>query len=106
VTTFAELDRELGKDAQKQGNTRATLNCLVAEYHLTLTVLDAAHGGHQRATAMLHVRVLDVNDNAPRFERPVYTGYLMENALEFSQVQSDVGFVVKVGMKQVDAEFW
>ncbi|XP_068600474.1 protocadherin-10-like [Brachionichthys hirsutus] len=49
-----------------------------AEYNITLTARDS--GSPPRFTRKtVSVRVLDVNDNAPRFKQPSYAVYLTEN---------------------------
>uniref|UniRef100_A0A673J4Q0 Cadherin domain-containing protein n=1 Tax=Sinocyclocheilus rhinocerous TaxID=307959 RepID=A0A673J4Q0_9TELE len=44
----------------------------------TLTIL-ARDGGGEETTGRLRINVLDVNDNAPVFQKEAYTGSLMEN---------------------------
>ncbi|XP_019518426.1 PREDICTED: protocadherin beta-18-like [Hipposideros armiger] len=65
------------------------------ELRLTLTALDG--GSPPRSgTAMVRVLVLDINDNAPEFERPVYEVQVPEN----SPLDS---LVVKVSATDLDA---
>ncbi|XP_066197574.1 putative protocadherin beta-18 [Saccopteryx leptura] len=65
------------------------------ELRLTLTALDG--GSPPRSgTAVVRVSVLDVNDNAPEFERPVYEVQVPEN----SPLDS---LVVKVSATDLDA---
>ncbi|KAB0338704.1 hypothetical protein FD754_024394, partial [Muntiacus muntjak] len=65
------------------------------ELRLTLTALDG--GSPPRSgTALVHVLVLDINDNAPQFERSVYEVPIPENSpLDF--------LVVKVSATDLDA---
>lgn len=44
----------------------------------TLTIL-ARDGGGEETTGRLRINVMDVNDNAPVFQKETYTGSLMEN---------------------------
>uniref|UniRef100_A0A671QN41 Cadherin-23-like n=1 Tax=Sinocyclocheilus anshuiensis TaxID=1608454 RepID=A0A671QN41_9TELE len=44
----------------------------------TLTIL-ARDGGGEETTGRLRINVMDVNDNAPIFQKEAYTGSLMEN---------------------------
>ncbi len=44
----------------------------------TLTIL-ARDGGGEETTGRLRINVLDVNDNAPVFQKEAYMGSLMEN---------------------------
>uniref|UniRef100_UPI00398EB97B protocadherin-10-like n=1 Tax=Pristiophorus japonicus TaxID=55135 RepID=UPI00398EB97B len=50
----------------------------VLEYNVSIAVLDAGSPPLSTITTIL-VKVSDVNDNAPRFARPSYVVYLMEN---------------------------
>uniref|UniRef100_UPI0037E8C4C0 protocadherin gamma-A11-like n=1 Tax=Semicossyphus pulcher TaxID=241346 RepID=UPI0037E8C4C0 len=60
------LDKELDREKQK-------------EIHLLLTALDG--GSPQRSgTVVIHVTVLDANDNAPVFSQAVYKASLPENS--------------------------
>uniref|UniRef100_A0A8C9TL15 Cadherin-related 23 n=1 Tax=Scleropages formosus TaxID=113540 RepID=A0A8C9TL15_SCLFO len=51
----------------------------------TMTVL-ARDGGGEETTGRLRVNVLDVNDNAPIFQKEAYTGSLRENEQAVQQV--------------------
>lgn len=51
----------------------------------TLTVL-ARDGGGEETTGRLRVNVMDVNDNAPVFQKDAYSGSLMENQQVAQQV--------------------
>lgn len=51
----------------------------------TLTVL-ARDGGGEETTGRLRVNVLDVNDNAPVFQKEAYAGSLRENEQTTQQV--------------------
>lgn len=51
----------------------------------TLTVL-ARDGGGEETTGRLRVNVMDVNDNAPVFQKDTYSGSLMENQQVAQQV--------------------
>uniref|UniRef100_G1LW15 Protocadherin beta 14 n=1 Tax=Ailuropoda melanoleuca TaxID=9646 RepID=G1LW15_AILME len=65
------------------------------EPELTLTALDG--GSPPRSgTTLVHILVLDINDNAPEFERPVYEVQVPEN----SPVDS---LVVRVSATDLDA---
>ncbi|XP_044081918.1 protocadherin beta-18-like [Neovison vison] len=65
------------------------------EFRLTLTALDG--GSPPRSgTTLVRVLVLDINDNAPEFERPVYEVQVLEN----SPVDS---LVVRVSATDLDA---
>ena len=44
----------------------------------TVTVL-ARNGGGEETTGRLRINVLDVNDNAPLFQKEAYLGMLREN---------------------------
>ncbi|XP_028976981.2 protocadherin beta-16-like [Esox lucius] len=51
---------------------------IMSEYNITITATD--DGSPQRSTnKTLTLRISDVNDNAPLFEKNSYTAYLMEN---------------------------
>uniref|UniRef100_A0A3P8YK51 Cadherin domain-containing protein n=1 Tax=Esox lucius TaxID=8010 RepID=A0A3P8YK51_ESOLU len=51
---------------------------IMSEYNITITATD--DGSPQRSTnKTLTLRISDVNDNAPLFEKISYTAYLMEN---------------------------
>ncbi|XP_001507218.1 protocadherin beta-3-like [Ornithorhynchus anatinus] len=58
-----------------------------AEIHLTITALD---GGTppRSGTAEVHVLVMDVNDNAPKFTQPFYEVQILENSPEGSLVST------------------
>lgn len=50
----------------------------VVQHNLTVVAMD--HGFPRRsATQLLSVLVLDVNDEAPTFEKPEYEAHIMEN---------------------------
>ncbi|XP_077053022.1 cadherin-23 isoform X1 [Siphateles boraxobius] len=51
----------------------------------TLTIL-ARDGGGEETTGRLRINVMDVNDNAPIFQKEAYTGSLMENEQTPQQV--------------------
>ncbi|XP_056327409.1 cadherin-23 [Danio aesculapii] len=51
----------------------------------TLTIL-ARDGGGEETTGRLRINVMDVNDNAPVFQKEAYTGSLMENEQAPQQV--------------------
>lgn len=51
----------------------------------TLTIL-ARDGGGEETTGRLRINVMDVNDNAPMFQKEAYTGSLMENEQAPQQV--------------------
>jgi len=51
----------------------------------TLTIL-ARDGGGEETTGRLRINVMDVNDNAPIFQKEAYTGSLMENEQALQQV--------------------
>lgn len=51
----------------------------------TLTVL-ARDGGGEETTGRLRINVLDINDNAPVFQKEAYVGSLMENEQAAQQV--------------------
>ncbi|XP_048060461.1 cadherin-23 isoform X2 [Megalobrama amblycephala] len=51
----------------------------------TLTIL-ARDGGGEETTGRLRINVMDVNDNAPIFQKEAYTGSLMENEQAPQQV--------------------
>ncbi|XP_014649372.1 PREDICTED: protocadherin beta-18-like [Ceratotherium simum simum] len=66
-----------------------------SELRLTLTALDG--GSPPRSgTALVRVLVLDINDNAPEFERPIYEVQVPEN----SPLES---LVIKVSATDLDA---
>ncbi|KAK3091254.1 hypothetical protein FSP39_018308 [Pinctada imbricata] len=50
-------------------------------YYLTAIAED---GGSRRTTVSIQINLLDINDNEPMFERPIYTASLKENSLNFS----------------------
>lgn len=57
----------------------------VAQHNLTVVATD--HGFPRlSATQLLSVLVLDVNDEAPAFEKPEYEAHIMENLLAGSPV--------------------
>uniref|UniRef100_A0A2K5DJZ4 Protocadherin beta 14 n=1 Tax=Aotus nancymaae TaxID=37293 RepID=A0A2K5DJZ4_AOTNA len=66
-----------------------------AEFSLTLTAVDG--GSPPRSgTTLIHVVVLDINDNAPEFEKPVYEVHVPES----SPLDS---LIIKVSATDLDA---
>ncbi|XP_051810389.1 protocadherin gamma-A3-like [Acanthochromis polyacanthus] len=48
------------------------------EYNITITATDSGSPPLSTETT-LHLKISDVNDNAPRFSKPVYSAYVTEN---------------------------
>ena len=68
IFTTGELDREI-----------------MPEYNLAMVCLD--HGKDpQRAVQNIHVKITDINDNAPEFSRLSYTASIIENSYQGASV--------------------
>uniref|UniRef100_A0A672MPM9 Cadherin-23 n=1 Tax=Sinocyclocheilus grahami TaxID=75366 RepID=A0A672MPM9_SINGR len=61
----------------------------------TLTIL-ARDGGGEETTGRLRINVMDVNDNAPIFQKEAYTGSLMENEQAPQQIVRARFFTIKL----------
>ncbi|XP_074597762.1 protocadherin beta-6-like [Brevipalpus obovatus] len=61
-------------------------DCLDFETQPTYSLrIEAIDGGGKRATANLHIEIVDVNDNVPQFVRAVYVRELHERDSHISQ---------------------
>ncbi|XP_067121913.1 cadherin-23-like isoform X2 [Centruroides vittatus] len=57
----------------------------IQDYYLTIEARDENGTGNANTT-QLHIVILDVNDNAPKFCYENYSGYLMENSEKFTDI--------------------
>lgn len=66
-----------------------------ATYDLTVTVTDQNGTGRSNSTRVI-IDILDDNDNAPVFAKPLYTAFLFENSLKFIGHDDGSGFRIQV----------
>nr|CAD7446778.1 unnamed protein product [Timema bartmani] len=77
ITGIIQIAPNTTLDREKQ----STLNFVVI-------AIDTPQGGvnQRKSTAMVRVEVLDVNDNAPQFSKPIYSAVVPENVIVDTQV--------------------
>ncbi|XP_053388246.1 protein dachsous-like, partial [Mercenaria mercenaria] len=68
IITTNCIDCKVELDTEKQ-----------ADYYMTLFAKD---GGGSKSSVVLHVTLTDMNDNSPKFSRPIYTSFIEENVMK------------------------